>query len=130
MGKHRGWSNVQLRVPDDAEIAGAFIDAMNRCDHEEAAQLLSEDAEIALPGGVLHGRQAWLDSRRRQPPPDQLTEAVEVDGVSQTTDSTDVSGRLVQRWRETGEVANEMPVRIALVIDGGLIRRLELKPER
>ena len=76
-----------------------------------------------------------MDARRglivvADSPPDQLTEAVEVDGVSQTTDSTDVSGRLVQRWRETGEVANEMPVRIALVIDGGLIRRLELKPER
>jgi Domain of unknown function (DUF4440) len=110
--------------------SGAFIDAMNRCDHEEAAQLLSEDAEIALPSGMLHGRQAWLDSRRRQPPPDQLTEAVEVDSVSQTTGSTEVSARLVQRWLETGEVANEMPVRIALVIEGDLVRRLELKPER
>ena len=82
-----------------------------------------------LPGARLEGRRAWLESRRRQQPPEHLAEAVEADTVTVTADGIEVTGRLVQRWVETGEVANEMRVRIAFVIDGGLIRRLELRPQ-
>jgi hypothetical protein len=115
--------------PDAAAIARGFIDAMNRREHEEAARSLAEDAEIMLPGARLEGRPAWLESRRRQQPPEHLAEAVEADTVTVTADGIEVTGRLVQRWVETGEVANEMRVRIAFVIDGGLIRRLELMPQ-
>ena len=38
------------------------------------------------------------------------------------------SGRIVQRWVETGEAAGELPVRISFAVEGGLITRLELVP--
>jgi hypothetical protein len=53
---------------------------------------------------------------------------VEVDTVAATADGVEVAGCLVQRWLETGAVANEMPVAIAFAIDAGLIDRLELRP--
>jgi Domain of unknown function (DUF4440) len=114
---------------DAAAITGAFIDAMNRREHEEAARYLADDAEIVLPGARLEGRSAWLESRRRQDPPEHLAEAFETDTSSATADGVEVAGRLVQTWVETGELANEMPVRIGFVIDGGLIQRLELRPQ-
>jgi hypothetical protein len=58
-----------------------------------------------------------------------MSEAVEADASSVTADGIEVTGRLVQRWVETGELANEMPIRIGFVIDGGLIQRLELRPK-
>ena len=115
--------------PDTAAIANGFIDAMNRREHEAAARSLAEHAEIVLPGARLEGRMAWLESRRRQQPPEHLAEAVEADTVTATADGIEVTGRLVQRWVETGEVANEMGVRIAFAIDGTLIQRLELRPQ-
>jgi hypothetical protein len=63
---------VTRHTPDAEAIAAAFVDAINRGDHDEAARHLAEDAEIVLPGGTLHGREAWLESRRRQQPPEQL----------------------------------------------------------
>ncbi len=115
--------------PDAAAIARAFIDAINRREHEEAARHLADDAEIVLPGARLEGRSAWLESRRRQQPPEHLAEAVETDTLSVTADGIEVTGRLVQRWVETGELANEVPVRIGFAIGGGLIQRLELRPQ-
>jgi hypothetical protein len=114
--------------PDAAAIARGFIDAMNRREHEEAARSLAEDAEIVLPGARLEGREAWLVSRRRQQPPEHLAEAVEADTVTVTADGIEVTGRLVQRWVATGELAGELRIRIAFVIDGSLIERLELTP--
>ena len=117
------------RRPDGAAaIARAYTDAVNRHAYAEAAELLAQDVVLIFPGGRLEGREAWLESRARQQP-GELTE--EVDGGRVTeSDGTGQSsaGRLVQRWAESGEVASEMPVRIAFTVAGGAITRLELIP--
>ena len=109
-----------------AAIARAYTDAVNRHAYAEAAELLAEDVELIFPGGRLVGREAWLESRARQQP-GELTE--EVDGqVAETDNNAELTGRLVQRWAESGEVASELPVRIAFTVAGGAITRLELVP--
>ena len=50
------------------------------------------------------------------------------DGVTETNGGAELSGRLVQRWTESGEVASEMPIRIAFTVADGAITRLELIP--
>ena len=113
---------------DPVAIVRAFTDAMNRRDHEAAAAMLNDDVEAVLPGGSLRGRAAWLESRRQQPPPEELSEEVVADELTPTVDGVALRGRLVQRWVESGEVAHEMPVLIVLAIEDGLISRLELRP--
>jgi hypothetical protein len=110
-----------------AAIARAYTDAVNRCAHAEAAELLAEDVELIFPGGRLVGREAWLESRARQQP-GELTEEVVTDGVAETDNNAELTGRLVQRWAESGEVASEMPVRIELTVVGGEITRLAFVP--
>jgi len=102
---------------------------MNEGRHEEAAALLADDVELVFPGARLQGREVWLESRRRQSPPEHLREEVAIDELRETADGAEVAGRMVQRWVESGEVANETPVRIVFAVDGGSIRRLELRPE-
>jgi ketosteroid isomerase-like protein len=110
-----------------AAIALAYTDAVNRRAHAEAAELLAEDVELIFPGGRLIGRQAWLESRARQQP-GELTEEVATDGVAETDNGAELTGRLVQRWAESGDVASELPVRIAITVADGAITRLELVP--
>jgi hypothetical protein len=110
-------------------VALAFTDAMNRQEHEEAAELLAPDVVLVFPGGRrLDGREAWLESRRGQQPPEHLSEEVVADTVSETPGGAEIDGRLVQRWVESGELANELPVRISFVVEGGLISRLDFLP--
>ena len=109
-------------------VVRTFTDAVNRRDHDAAAKLLARSAEVVGPGGTLVGRDAWLDSRRQQPPPRDLTEEVAVDELAESDDGVELRGRLVQRWTESGEVADEMPVRISFTLEGGSISRLEMRP--
>jgi hypothetical protein len=108
-----------------SDIARAFIDAVNDGMHDDASAFLAEDVEFVFHGARLQGREAWLESRRRHPPPEHLREEVEVDVLSETSDGVDVSGRMVQRWLESGEVAGEQPVRIVFTVTDGLIGRVE-----
>lgn len=105
--------------------ARAFIDAVNDGRHDDASALLAEDVEVVFHGARLQGREVWLESRRRHPPSEHLREEVEVDELSETSGGVDVSGRMVQRWVESGELAGEQPVRIVFTIADGLIGRLE-----
>jgi hypothetical protein len=89
--------------------------------------MLAPDVVLVFPGGQLEGREAWLESRRQQSP-DQLAEAVEADNVAESAGGVELTGRLVQRWAETGEVASEQPIRIVFTVENGLISRLELSP--
>jgi len=115
-------------VPHDAAaIARAYTDAVNRRAYAEAAELLAEDVELIFPGGSLGSRAAWLESRSRQHP-GELTEEVAAQGVTETDDGAELSGRLVQRWTESGEVASEMAIRIAFTVTDGAITRLEFIP--
>ena len=115
---------------DDASaataVARAFTNAMNDGRHEDAAVMLADDVELVFPGARLQGRDAWLASRRRQAPPEHLREEVVIDEVWETSVGAEVSGRMIQRWVESGAVASERPVRIAFAVDNGSIARLEL----
>jgi ketosteroid isomerase-like protein len=115
-------------VPQDsATVARAYTDAVNRRAYAEAAELLAEEVELIFPAGSLMGRGAWLESRARQQP-GELTEEVAADVVTESDDGAELSGRLVQRWTESGEVASEMPIRIAFTVTDGAITRLEFIP--
>ena len=110
-----------------AAIARAYTDAVNRHAYAEAAELLAEDVELIFPGSRLVGREAWLESRARQQP-GELTEEVVADVVNESDGDVELTGRLLQRWAESGELASEMPIRIAFRVAGGTITRLELIP--
>jgi hypothetical protein len=112
-------------TPGPAAIARAYTDAVNRRAYGEAAELLADEVELVFPGGRLEGREAWLESRARQQPA-ELTEEVATEGVTESDDGAELTGRLVQRWTESGELASEMPVRIAFTVADGAITRLEL----
>jgi hypothetical protein len=109
-------------------IARAFIRAVNEGRHDDAAALLAEDVELVFHGARLRGRDAWLESRRRQPPSEHLREEVAIDDLRETPDGAEVSGRMVQRWVESGEVASEQPLRIMFSVGDGLICRIEFSP--
>ena len=116
------------KIPyDSAAIARAYTDAVNRRAYAEAAGLLAEEVELIFPGGSLVGREAWLESRARQQP-GELTEEVAAEDVSVSDDGVELTGRLVQRWTESGEVASEIPIRIAFTVADGAITRLEFIP--
>jgi hypothetical protein len=118
-------------APDSVAIAlvRRFTEAVNQREHGEAARLLAGDVVVTTPGGALHGRDEWLESRGQQAAPGDLAEEVLVDEITEAGNRADLRGRLVQRWAETREIADEMPVRIGFTIDdGGLISRLELRP--
>jgi len=116
-------------TPSVVAVVRAFTEAVNAQAYGEASALLAIDVELLFPGGVrLQGREAWLESRRRQQPGEQLSEHVEADALTRTAGRAELSGRLVQRWVETGEAADELPVRISFAVEGGLITRLELAP--
>jgi hypothetical protein len=119
---------VVRETPDGVAVAQAYTDAVNARAHDEAALLLAHDVVLVFPGARLEGREAWLESRRRQQPPEHLVESVEVDRMDANEDGAELTGRLVQRWAESGEVASEMPVRIAFTVAGGAITRLEFVP--
>jgi hypothetical protein len=119
---------VVRETPDGVAVAQAYTDAVNARAHDEAALLLAHDVVLVFPGARLEGREAWLESRRRQQPPEQLVESVEVDRMDANEGGAELTGRLVQRWAESGEVASEMPVRIAFTVAGGAITRLEFVP--
>lgn len=120
--------HVRGEPTDALAVARAFTEAVNLREHERAAQLLAEDVVVVMPGGTLQGRDAWLESRRRQGPPEHLAESVEADELSETASGAELTGRLVQRWVESGDVANELPVRISYAVAGGAITRIELHP--
>jgi hypothetical protein len=119
---------VRTDSPGSTATAVAFTEAVNDGRHEDAAALLMEDVELAFPGATLRGRGAWLESRRRQQSPVHLREVVVIDRTSETPNGVEIAGRMIQRWAENGEVANETPVRIRFVVVDGMIERLELSP--
>ena len=110
-----------------AAIARAYTEAVNRQAYAEAAELLAEDVELIFPGGRLTGRDAWVESRARQQP-GELTEEVTADDITESNGGAELSGRLVQRWAESGDVASEMSVRIEFTVAGGKIIRLAFVP--
>jgi ketosteroid isomerase-like protein len=108
------------------ELARRYVDALNRGDREEAASLLTADAEVVLPGGTLHGREAFLqhgagagDAPTR--------EAFEVEEVAEGEELV-LRGRYVMRWADSGEVAQELPAAVSFDVEGDLIARVVFAP--
>ncbi len=118
----------EQRSPNIA-VAKRFAAALDRRDDDAAALLLAEHAVLVYPGETVDGRDAWRRARAEQPQASDLDEAVE-DAVFTESDGTvEMTARLVQRWAETGETANEMRVRIRFRVTDGLVSRLEFLPD-
>jgi ketosteroid isomerase-like protein len=120
------WESQQTSV----DVARRFAQALDREDTEAAAFLHSDDAELVFPGTTLRGREAWRQARVGQGQPEHLTESVEDAVFTESDETVGMTARLVQRWAETGEIANEPALLVRVRVDGGLISRLAFVPGR
>ncbi len=114
--------------PPILDVARRFAQALERRDTDAAALLLAEDAELVFPGTTVRGREAWRQARAGQGQPEHLTESVEDTVFTESDETVEMTARLVQRWAESGEIANEQALRVRFRIAGGLIARLEFVP--
>jgi ketosteroid isomerase-like protein len=115
--------------PPIADVARRFAAALGRGDADAAALLLADDAELVFPGATVRGREAWRQARAGPAQSEQhLAESVEDAVFIESGETVEMTGRLVQRWAETGEVANEQALRVRFWVAGGLISRLEFVP--
>lgn len=114
---------------DRIAVARAFAAALDLGDDEAAAALMAPGVRVVLQGGrTVEGREAWLAGRRAQPPAEHMEERFEDVAFVEVEGGVELRGRLVQRWRETGEPAHEQPLQVLLEVEDGLVRSLELRP--
>ncbi len=114
--------------PSIVDVARGFAEALDRGDTDAAALLLADDAELVFPGTTLRGREAWRQARAGQGQPEHMTESVEDAVFTESGETVEMTARLVQRWAESGEIANEQALCVRFRLAGGLISRLEFVP--
>jgi ketosteroid isomerase-like protein len=119
---------VGASQPPIVDVARRFAQALDRGDTDAAALLLADDAELVFPGATVRGRDAWRQARACRDQPEHLSEGVEEAVFTESGETVEMAARLVQRWAETGEIANEGPLRVRFRVTGGLISRLEFVP--
>jgi hypothetical protein len=109
-------------------LARVYADALDRGDDAAAAALMSDEIEIVFGARSIRGRESWLAGRSQRESPAHLDERLENPEFVETPSGVTIRGTLVQRWAETGEIANEQALRAELTIENGLITRLEMFP--
>jgi limonene-1,2-epoxide hydrolase len=107
----------------NVELVEQFADAINRRDLESFLALCHDDIELDSPAGTLRGHEGarqWATKQWEGKTPVEVA----TDRLEETGDGRVVHhGRLVFRWAETGELAQEMPIRAEFTIaDGRVIR--------
>jgi ketosteroid isomerase-like protein len=107
-------------------IARANAAALDRGDDAAAVALLAEDVEVVLPGRSIRGRATWIELRAQRESPQHLEERVEGADFVETESGATMRGTLVQRWVETGEIANRQDLCVEFTIVDALITRLEM----
>ncbi len=105
------------------QVARRFDELLAREDAEAIFELLTEDAEWATHHRTLRGREEIRAELRVTEPPANLDVEVERgkwadDGAGRVVRES----RVVQRWKETGEIAAVMLVREELEVQNGKIR--------
>lgn len=118
----------EQRSPNVA-VVERFAAALDRRDDEAAALMLAEDAVLVYPGETVRGRDAWRRGRAEQPQTGHLEETVEDAVFTESDETVEMTARLVQRWAQTGETANEIAVRMRFRVTDGRISWLEFLPE-
>ncbi len=108
----------------DAEaVVGAFVDAFNAENLEALVALLSESVEVHGGRGVVRGRVAARDWATRRPT-GELHQELVLDDVIVDGDRAVALARRQWVWAESGEVADEEELGIAVTLDeDGLIGR-------
>lgn len=121
--------SIAWPVIADREHAGtvrAFFDAMNAQDADAAAALVSEDVAVQLGPHRFAGRSAVRELAVQTD--DQLAFETVVLALDAGSDA-DIRARALrtQRWRSTGEVADESELHARFTFDGsGSITRIVL----
>ena len=110
----------------DIEIATRFLEAMSSRDFETAQRLFAADAEVVAPDGTTSAAE-FLQGIREWGGFDNLDLSIE-DRVVSEEDGLIVSrSKRVFRWRESDEVAYEQPAEARITVEGGRIKRVEMR---
>lgn len=115
-------------VSANVHLVERFAEAFNRRDLDSLLALCHQDIEVNSPAGSLHGHDGarqwalkqWEGSTPVEVATDRITEAGD-DRVVQ-------HGHLLFRWAETGELAQDVPVKAEFTIAEGLVIRWEAGP--
>jgi limonene-1,2-epoxide hydrolase len=110
------------------DLVERFVDAFNRRDLDRFLELCHQDIELATPGGDTlrghHGAAGWATKQWDGNTPAE----VETDLIEEDGDRVVHHGRLIFRWRETGDVAGSVPVRAVFTLEAGRVIRWEGEP--
>jgi limonene-1,2-epoxide hydrolase len=124
MGQPIGSPEMSANV----ELVEQFVDAFNRRDLDRFLALCHHEIELATPrGDTLRGHEGAVGWATKlwdgNTPAEVETDLIEEDG-----DRVVHHGRLIFRWRETGDVAEWVPVRAVFTLDAGMVIRWEGGP--
>ncbi len=110
----------------DIEIATRYLETMSSRDFEMAQRLFAADAEVVAPDGTTSAAE-FLQGVREWGGFDSLDLSIE-DRVGTEEDGVIVSrSKRVFRWKESGEVAYEQPAEARVTVEGGRIKRVEMR---
>ena len=99
-------------------------------DREGVYALFADDIEFTTPHRTLHGLNEVREKLKWGGEPDNLVVEVETGEWQDLGDGRVVrDSRVVQRWKETGEVAATMLVHLDLRIRDGKIARYERRAQ-
>lgn len=108
------------------QLARSFLEAMSRGDGDRVEELVAPDVVLVIGPHEIDG---MASVRRMAEQEAELVMEVEPTEARSTDDGVVVDAVRRQRWRGSGEVANEDMVRIGLVFAAGdLIERVTLEP--
>jgi hypothetical protein len=107
----------------NVQLVERFADAFNRRDLDSLLALCHAEIELDTPAGTLRGHDGarrwalkhWQGDTPAEVAADRIEDAEE-DRVVQ-------HGRLLFRWAETGELAQEMAIRAEFTIADGIVVR-------
>jgi len=106
-------------------VAEEFLRAMSDGDGDAVERLVAPDVVLVLGPHEIDGA---AEVRRMAEEIAPLEMRIEPEAVEEAAGGAVVRGRRVQRWRETGEIANEDEVDVTCTYgDDGRIVRVELR---
>ena len=106
-------------------VAEEFLRAMSDGDGDAVERLVAPDVVLVLGPHEIDGA---AEVRRMAEEIAPLEMRIEPEAVEEAAGGAVVRGRRVQRWRETGEIANQDEVDITCTYgDDGRIVRVELR---
>ena len=114
---------MQPDASANVELVEQFSDAFNRRDLESLLSLCHAEIELDGPAGTLRGHEGARQWAIKQWEGNTPVE-VAIDRLEETDDGRVVHhGRLLFRWAETGELAQEVAIRAEFTIADGTVVR-------